>query len=223
VIGAAIGVGAGFLIAHVYDRPEGDTLQVTVSGVVGGAVGILVAGRPQVIYRSPEAEATASVPTPLVPEAAAGWQALATQIAPGDSVFVTNAAGVRTKVKVAEVNGSSIEGDRSSANVQYHFPAGDVTRIERADSLANGMVFGLLVGVGVGALSSSAGCGGDGSCSAAQMAAFIPIFGGAGLVIGALLDREFTTTIYGRPQGRSVTIAPVVSRKAIGVHVALRF
>jgi hypothetical protein len=55
------------------------------------------------------------------------------------------------------------------------------------------------------------------------MAAFIPIFGGAGLVIGALLDREFTTTIYGRPQGRSVTIAPVVSRKAIGVHVALRF
>ena len=100
-------------------------------------------------------------------------------------------------------------------------PAADTVRVVRLDSNMNGMLLGLAGGLGAGAAIGSSGCGGDPSCSAAQLAVALPVGAGAGLLLGYLFDASHRRTLFLRDDSHSVVAVPVLGRGALGVRVAV--
>ena len=171
---------------------------------------------------------------------ATSFEELGALVKPGDTIYVTEANGRKTKARLGELSPSSLEllvrktgpDGRETFVPQSRLSERDVRqiRLERRDSLLNGTLIGLAVGAGpwlvAGAIAGTGGggCGSDSNiCSGVGL-----IVGGIAAGIGAGIDALITerpTVYYQAPrQGSSgVRVSPFASKSAAGIQMSLRF
>ena len=152
---------------------------------------------------------------------------LNTRLKPGDTVWVTDAAGREVKGRIVDLapGGVTVKSDVS----RTYGPA-DVNLIHerRPDSLKNGALIGLGIGGGLvlGLCLAGEASEGDGWCALAA-----GIYGGAGAAIGVGIDALIPgkkIVAYrapgssGAPSAR-VSFAPVITPRARGVAVLFSF
>ncbi len=165
----------------------------------------------------PALTAGAQAPGPSLPDLRS--QGL---VAPGDTVYVTDGRGQRTKGRLTELSATGLTlAARGGAR---DFQSVDIVRIERGDSLENGMLIGLAAGIG----ATVAFCKADTDSEACPyiVAYFgLPAMGG-GAILGALIDASVRKTLYlaaGERRLSRVTFSPAWSRTSKGVLVGWAF
>jgi hypothetical protein len=136
---------------------------------------------------------------------------LSSRLRIGESLIVKDRADELTKGNLIDLANSRLSiatnrGIREFSTEQVR----EVWRRER-DSLSNGMLIGLGIGVAAGLLAPAFSCGGfnDPECSAIVRLVFVPIGAGTGLTAGGLLDRAIRT--------------PVLVYPSTGVRISFRF
>lgn len=144
-------------------------------------------------------------------------------ISPGQVIWVTDDMGQRIKGRLAEISDSSLKLIAGRGPDEVVFVPERTARIERRDSLDNGIVFGLLGGGVLGWGAARAGCGYDDECALYVGVITIPVGIGAGIAAGALVDAAFKKTVYRSTQRTRVSMAPVIDGDRRGVHLSLSF
>jgi hypothetical protein len=159
-----------------------------------------------------------------------GFDTLDRQLAPGQQVIVTEADGRRRlKGRLLDLDDARLtllvdEGfDERSVTVS----AANVSTVRRNDSLLNGFLIGLGIGLGSGEMWVHSVCGRRGydeECRAIATPIGWAAFGGGGAVIGTLVDKFTTRLVYRATDGRAtLRVQPVVGRTQQGVRVSLSF
>jgi hypothetical protein len=159
-----------------------------------------------------------------------GFDQLNTRLKPGDTVYVTDLQGREIVGKVRDLSPASLLLD--TGGVAHDFRAARVRtiRMRVSDPLGNGVLWGTAAGFVGGALSCAlnpqcAGDDGGGGITAAL--AFVGAAAGAG--IGAGVDAAVKgpmLTVYVDPaarEGARLSLAPVITPRATGVALSLRF
>jgi hypothetical protein len=154
----------------------------------------------------------------------ASLAALKARVPVGDVVFVTGAAGLTTKGKLAEVADDAVQVRVKSG--LHSIAAANIRRIQwpQPDSPFTGV----LIGAGIGAIPGVYWLIADpnecfGMCPEEYMAI------GIGAVVGGLIDHfiKKNVTVYAAEpaSGRAtkITMGPLVTRDRKGVQVAVRF
>ena len=152
---------------------------------------------------------------------------LNTRLKPGDTVWVTDAAGREVKGKIVDL---APEAVTVKADASRTYGPADVNLIHerRPDSLKNGALIGLGVGGGLalGLCLAAETTEGDGACALAA-----GIYGGVGAAIGVGIDalipgRKIVAYRAPGPAGAPsarVSFAPVITPRAKGVAVSFAF
>ncbi len=172
---------------------------------------------------------------------ATSFEELRALVKAGDTVYVTDASGRRTKGRLGELSASSLEllvrktgpDGRETFAPQARLSEGDVRLIvrERRDSLWNGTLIGFAPGATIGVLLLFFGAGCD--CytieSRAPIAGGVILFvGGIGAGIGALVDASIhkRATVYYRAPGQQssrVQVSPLFSKSGAGIQMFVGF
>ena len=152
---------------------------------------------------------------------------LNTRLKPGDTVWVTDAAGHEVKGKIVNL---APEAVTVKADASRTYGPADVNLIHerRPDSFKNGALIGLAIGGGLalGLCLAAEPIEGDGACALAA-----GIYGGVGAAIGVGIDAlkpGKKIVAYrapgptGAPSAR-VSFAPVITPRARGVGVSFAF
>jgi hypothetical protein len=180
-------------------------------------------------------------PSMRAQEVATSFDQLRSLVKPGDTVYVTDASGHKTKGRLGELSASSLEllvrktgpDGRDTFVPQARLSEGDVSQIvvQRRDSLLNGTLIGLAPGAAISLLFLVA----DGGCDCydvggrAGFAGGILLFaGGIGAAIGAAIDASITKreTVYYRAPGKrspGVLVSPLLSKSGVGIQMSVRF
>jgi hypothetical protein len=143
----------------------------------------------------------------------------------GQMVSVTDTAGAEQKGKILDLSPTALT--LAVDGTRHEFPAARVSAIKKRqrDSLLNGALIGLAVGVGVTVLAASA-CEDDlGDCYVMGLLIFGGIGTGAGIGID-LATKGKMQTIYQAPSasaGLRVTVAPFVVPHRQGVAIRVSF
>lgn len=152
------------------------------------------------------------------------FQDLARVIKPGDTVSVTDAAGLRIKGTIESLTPSSLtllrDGRRSSV------PGTAVMTVTVRDSVMNGFLGGLAVGALPGVLlglSYMNGCGDGGPDCPEAVLVFGGITGGVGALIGGTVDALLPTTIRVGHRSAIVAVSPIVGQTRRGFTLSVRF
>jgi hypothetical protein len=130
----------------------------------------------------------------------------------GDAVYLTDDTGHTTKGRVSDVTSSSLM--MQVGNDTRVFELERTRRVERGDSLANGIMLGVVAGAAAGYGWVRAECGPPGyddECSANAGIVLIPITVGIGAGVGARVDHVIHKTLYRSLRGSRVAVVPVVS------------
>jgi hypothetical protein len=148
------------------------------------------------------------------------WQGFMLLAEAGQSVKVIDRHGqtVNGRVEHVTVSGLDLLLPR---NQRRTVSAAEVVRVVRVDSNANGMLLGLLGGLGVGALAGRSGCGGDPSCSAAQLEVGLPVGAGVGLLVGYLFDATRTRTLFLSDNTPTVAVVFALGRGKVGARITV--
>ena len=172
---------------------------------------------------------------------ATSFEELRALVKPGDTIYLTDASGRKTKGKLGELSASSLEflvrktgpDGRETLVPQARLSERDVRQIllERHDSLWNGTLIGLAPGAAIGSifLFTGGGCDCYTLASRAPFAGGIFLFvGGIGAVIGAAIDALIIerTTVYYQASGQrpsGVQISPLFSKSGAGIQMSVRF
>lgn len=136
----------------------------------------------------------------------------------GDGIYVTDAAGQRIKGNVGNLSATALE--LRTRNGSTTLKAGGIRRIERQDSLENGIGLAILAGFG-GAYASCylEHLASDDYCYATAYS-FLPAMA-ASIFLGAMLDASRHRTIYEAPGPTRVTWSPTVSDRHLGLRAAI--
>ena len=140
----------------------------------------------------------------------------------GEAVYLTDDTGHTTKGRVSDVTSSSLT--MQVGNDTRVFTLERTRRIERGDSLANGIMLGVAAGAAAGYGWVSAECGPPGfdpECAANVGIVLIPITVGIGAGVGAFVDGVIRKTLYLSPPGSRVALVPVVSTDQRGMLVSV--
>lgn len=141
----------------------------------------------------------------------------------GDQIYVTVGDGRRLKGTLMELSPTTLAITKGDAHLTV--PAAEVRRIERGDSLANGV----LIGAGIGAALTCLAHPGCGSAPVAVTTHVIFDHGAVGLLllgagVGALVDARWHRTLYDVPFGTAqLSIDPIVSRERAGAGLTLKW
>ena len=169
----------------------------------------------------------AMAPMARAQEIAGTFDQLRVLIKPGDTITITDDAGVQTKGRLTELSPVSlallVDGN------QRVLSAESISTIHhrRSDPLANGARWGLGVGVVVGlGIAATVAADFDDSPDAAIFATGALIYGALGAGIGAGLDalNQSPQVIYARPRttARRLSIAPMMGKRR-GVALMVGF
>ncbi|MCY4027537.1 MAG: hypothetical protein OXH75_14660 [Acidobacteria bacterium] len=141
----------------------------------------------------------------------------------GDRIYVTIGDGRRLKGTLLGLSPTMLAITKGDAHVTV--PAADVRRIERGDSLANGV----LIGAGIGAALTCMAHRGCGSSPIAVTTHVLFDHGAVGLLllgagVGALVDARWHRTLYDVPFGTAqLSIDPIVSRERAGAGLTVKW
>ena len=160
-------------------------------------------------------------------EVATSFERLRSLLKPGDTIQVTDANGRKTTGKVLQLTASSLEIQIGKQRVpKPGLAERDVREIklERHDSLLNGMLIGLAVGAGPGIFFIAGRSGGSDPIQDASTAIGLVVVPGAlGAGIGALIDALIfkRPTVYRAtsPKSSGVQVSPLASKSATGVQI----
>ena len=166
--------------------------------------------------------------SPALPQTpAASFEQLIAEggIRPRETVYVTNAWGHRVKGRLAELRPGSLVLMQGSRRLQM--TEADINRIERGDSLQNGLWLGLGAGVAAAWIAPHLFCDlPDDECAAIVFAAIgLPSIT-AGTVAGALVDAALKKTVFqftGTRGSARIQVSPVVGGRSAGVLATIRF
>jgi hypothetical protein len=170
---------------------------------------------------------------------ATSFEELRTLVKSGDTIYVTEANGRKTKARLGELTQSSLEllvrktapDGRETFVPQSRLAERDIRQIqiERGDSVLNGTLIGLAVVGGPWLLACNPATDwcyyNDGANLYRGLAL---ITSGIAAGIGALIDagiRERVLVYYQAPgrQSQRVHLSPFVSKSAAGVQMSVRF
>ena len=140
------------------------------------------------------------------------------------TVYVTDVWGNRVKGRLGEIRPGSLvlmQGSREIAMAE-----GDVSRIQRGDSIANGLLLGLGAGFAAGWISTHLFCDlPDPECAGIVFAAigFPSMAGGA--LAGALVDAANRKTVFrfSGTRAASMQVSPVLGAGGAGALATIRF
>jgi hypothetical protein len=156
-------------------------------------------------------------------ELAGTFDQLRVLVQAGDRIRVVDTSGRDIRGTIADITSSSLTLETDGT--RRDFGEGEITTIRqrRPDSLANGALWGLGVGAGIGLYGGIALSGSDGS-SAAIIPVITLLYAGIGAGVGAGLDALLSTerVIYAR-RTTSARLSPIVSyrKQTIGLSVSL--
>ena len=165
----------------------------------------------------PHAAAAQDVPSSLEALQASGL------LRPGEPIVITDRFGQRTKATLEQLSPASLEV--LTDNQQQRFTADGIWRIERRDSIQNGLWIGVAAGIAAAIIAPRVACDlPDPECSAIVVAAIgLPAIG-AGAVAGALTDAAIRKTVYqALPGSARLQFTPVLSGTTKGIMASLRF
>ena len=140
------------------------------------------------------------------------------------SVYVTDVWGNRVKGRLVDLRPGSLVLMQGSREVPM--AEADVTRIQRRDSIANGLLLGLGAGFAAGWISTHLFCDlPDDECAGIVFAAigFPSMAGGA--VAGALIDAANSKTVFrfSGTRSASIQLSPVLDVRRAGAFATVRF
>ena len=146
-------------------------------------------------------------------------------VEPHETVYVTDVWGHRVKYTLAALVPGSlvlIDGAR-----QFELPEANVSRIQREDSIQNGLWLGLGAGVATAWAAPHLTCDlpDDECASIVFLAIGLPAIA-AGAVVGALVDRAIKKTVFQfrRTQGSArIQVSPVLGGRRFGALATIRF
>jgi hypothetical protein len=150
------------------------------------------------------------------------------QLRRGEAIEITDAQGNTFKAGFEAISATSLVARVEGASREFNESDIRELRYLKPDSLKSGMLIGLGAGALVGLVALRSACSTDWECAVHGGLAFVPIFAGSGLGVGALADASIRKkeTIFLRPgaPGRTgLNIAPVLSRKRAGVRMSFVF
>lgn len=145
---------------------------------------------------------------------------LAAKLHGDEGLTVTDTAGARFKGRLSRINADQlivVGRDRSRT-----FTVADVARIERQDTIWNGLAIGAAGGAVTALLVVTRDCGTDTECSFYEGLAFYPLFAGGGAAIGAVADALVKKTLFTRTAG-TVHLAVRPTPRGAAVQLQVRF
>jgi hypothetical protein len=170
-------------------------------------------------FISPNAEA----------QEAQSFEQLKVLVKPGDRIYVTDSTGTVTKGRITALSTSTLTllANKNSRELSEK----DISRIRqwRHDSLKNGALIGMGVGVGLGALGTAAFCGDSWyDCNAGEVIGLVAVYAGIGTAIGVGIDALIPSkqTIYvggARTALNRIKVKPILDRSHKGVAMAFSF
>ena len=146
-------------------------------------------------------------------------------IRPDQTVYVTSMSGHRVKGRLAELRPGSLVLTQGSLQIQL--TEADVDRIQRGDSLLNGLWLGVGAGIAAAWVAPHVLCDlPDDECAAIVFAAIgLPSIAG-GAAAGALVDAAIKKTVFriGAPQGSAhIRVSPLLGRRRAGALATIQF
>jgi len=146
-------------------------------------------------------------------------------IQPQQTVYVTDAWGQRVKGRLGEVRPGSLVLMQGSQKIQM--TEADVSRIQRGDSLQDGLWLGLGAGVAAAWMAPYLFCDlPDDECAAIVFAAIgLPSIA-AGTIAGALIDAAIKKTVFqfaGTRGSVRIQVSPVLAGRRAGALATIRF
>jgi hypothetical protein len=162
---------------------------------------------------------------PQTPAASFGELIAQGDIRPRQTVYVTDVWGNSVKGRLGELRAGSLVLVQGSRKIQL--AETDVTRIQRGDSLANGLWLGLGAGMAAAWITPRLFCDlPDDECASIVFAAIgLPSIAGAA-VAGALVDAANKKTVFqfaGTRRSARLQVSPVVGRRRMGALATIRF
>jgi hypothetical protein len=145
-------------------------------------------------------------------------QQVAGTVKAGMHVSVVDVAGASREGRVESVSAGGIR--LASRGGPYEIPADRIVRVEKSDSLRNGALAGLIVGLGlsVAAVIDTGGWSGDNAFVASAIITNGLVGAAIGTGLDALVNTKRTLYMRGRP-GTQARIAPYVGASGGGVTV----
>lgn len=160
-------------------------------------------------------------------ELAGTFDQLRVLVKTGDTITVTDQAGIETRGRLTELSPSSLALMVDGQKRVYAAPDVSTIQAKRTDPLANGALWGLGVGATLGLALGLYMEGWDSEPSHGALAVTAALtYGGIGAGIGAGLDalHQSRQVIYAGPRriARGLTMAPMVGRRT-GVALSIGF
>ena len=146
-------------------------------------------------------------------------------VQPHETVYVTDVYGHRVKGKLGELRPGGLVLMQGVGRIQMN--EAEVVRIQRRDSLQNGLWLGLGAGVAAAWIAPHVFCDlPDEECAAIVFAAIgLPSIA-AGTITGALVDAAIKKTVFqlaGTRGSARIQVSPVLGGRRAGVLATIRF
>lgn len=160
--------------------------------------------------------------------AASSLRELAMSLKTNEQLIVTDRDGRRVTGRFVEVTDSGLALNVTVTPGKVVFPETAVQNIAIRDSLLNGALIGLAVGIVPGAYLGGVGaamceCVEDDEL-AGPMTRGAVVFGGLGALIGGLIDRAHNRVVYASPQRKtSLRLSPLPTARGLGASMSVRF
>ena len=164
-------------------------------------------------------QAAAQTPATAAPAISSQTFAPLTSTLRGDeSLTVTDVNGQRFKGRLTRISADQLTvlGRERSRT----FRVSDVDRIDKRDTILNGLGIGAAAGAVTAMLVVTHDCGADSECGFYESIAFYPLFGGGGAAIGAVVDALITKTLFTRTSSAvHLTVQPMPRGAAVRMRM----
>jgi len=160
-------------------------------------------------------------------QVAASFEELQSLIRPGETIYVTDAAGMTSKGRFAGFSAASqLLVQRGAKTPALSLLERDVNNVavERADSLWNGMLIGFVSGAVPAALTGA----GASYVSGGEVAGVAAGYGCIGLLTGLLIDvlNKEKVTIYVHapgPRSARIHLSSIGLKSGVGIRISAEF
>lgn len=156
------------------------------------------------------------------------FEALASRLRVGDTIYVTDAANHEQKGTLHELSVSQLVLDTGGDLRRFPEDGVQRVRLQGPNPLGNGALIGFAIGAGLGVVGMVAGCA-ESDCTAGGAVLGIAMLGGIGAGIGVGIDAAVPgkkILIYqggSVSSGATVGLSPIVAMRRQGLALSIGF